>query len=323
MMAFRESTYGALVAFKRDTERSGYPFPPTLKPRERMLVHQLAADLDLLHVSEGDGTQRHVLVSKPKPSADAEGDLGAGIPANLIAERFFMHGFLGLTGALVNAVALEVEALVPLRFRQRRLARDGAAYHITVLSQAELTSLLAECNHATQQVRASSPTPSATSSTATTSTAQAATPTGHASTPPATSPVSPACSSSSAALSDSGTSGRRSGCSAGALINLQELHAMLVDEVVDDWRALDGLGYARKGTSEAYFRVVEWPSANALRARLGLALRNLHVTVGFYPSDVHQVPKTTAQLLTAEEMAALQQQQHRGAVDQDAIVAGT
>jgi len=51
-------------------------------------------------------------------------------------------------------------------------------------------------------------------------------------------------------------------------------------ELQDDW-TVQGLGRVEDGTNEAYFLVVEWASAQALRAKLGLPPHDFHITVGF------------------------------------------
>ena len=58
-----------------------------------------------------------------------------------------------------------------------------------------------------------------------------------------------------------------------------------------------GLGHARNDRSQAYFVVIHAPAAQELRARLGMAPRDLHVTLGFDPKDVHDRPKDDSALV--------------------------
>ena len=46
---------------------------------------------------------------------------------------------------------------------------------------------------------------------------------------------------------------------------------------------------------------VDWPSGAALRAALGLPPTDFHITLGFFPADVHGVPKGAAQVLPPPE----------------------
>lgn len=57
-----------------------------------------------------------------------------------------------------------------------------------------------------------------------------------------------------------------------------------------EWASL-GLGRAANGGNRAYYRVVIWPCVARIRAEFGLPSRHLHITVGFAPSDVHDIDK--------------------------------
>lgn len=59
--------------------------------------------------------------------------------------------------------------------------------------------------------------------------------------------------------------------------------------------AFKGIGSITKGEGEnkttAYYVVVESPEVNAMRAELGLPAHWLHITLGFYPNDIYDLPK--------------------------------
>jgi RNA recognition motif-containing protein len=52
--------YSQLLLFKEDLARDTFTFPPTLSPTERRIVHTLAHQMELAHVSKGTGDQRAV-----------------------------------------------------------------------------------------------------------------------------------------------------------------------------------------------------------------------------------------------------------------------
>lgn len=66
---------------------------------------------------------------------------------------------------------------------------------------------------------------------------------------------------------------------------------------VDDMVVL-GLGRVNQGSAEeAYFRVIEWESANRFLERCGLGRKDFHVTVGFKNKDIHNVSKNAHTLV--------------------------
>eukprot|EP01027_Heterolobosea_sp_BB2_P017756 GEZU01025129.1.p2 GENE.GEZU01025129.1~~GEZU01025129.1.p2 ORF type:complete len:239 (-),score=63.39 GEZU01025129.1:1013-1729(-) len=71
---------------------------------------------------------------------------------------------------------------------------------------------------------------------------------------------------------------------------------IIADMIVDDWTDL-GLGRVQSGNNEAYFKVIEWPSAAAFRALVGLEPKDFHVTVGFKSADIHGVNKGPSTLV--------------------------
>jgi hypothetical protein len=68
-----------------------------------------------------------------------------------------------------------------------------------------------------------------------------------------------------------------------------------------DWQAL-GLGrvVTEDGSNEALFVVVDWPAMNAVRAGLGLAPRDLHITLGYTKCDIHDQCKGPASIISRD-----------------------
>ncbi|KAF2750267.1 hypothetical protein M011DRAFT_397146 [Sporormia fimetaria CBS 119925] len=56
--------YTQLVVFKETAERDSMTFPPTLTPQQRRIIHTLAHQLQLMHVSKGTSDQRQVHIFK-------------------------------------------------------------------------------------------------------------------------------------------------------------------------------------------------------------------------------------------------------------------
>jgi hypothetical protein len=56
--------YSQLLLFKESPERESMTFPPTLSPSQRRIIHTLAHQLALAHVSKGQGEQRQVHIFK-------------------------------------------------------------------------------------------------------------------------------------------------------------------------------------------------------------------------------------------------------------------
>ncbi len=61
--------YSKLLLFKEDNMRDVLPFPPSLSPPERRIVHTLAHHMGLGHTSKGDADRRAVHVFKENPRA--------------------------------------------------------------------------------------------------------------------------------------------------------------------------------------------------------------------------------------------------------------
>ncbi len=70
------SAYTKLVLFKEDPSKDVMPFPPTLQPPERRIVHTIAHHMGLGHTSKGDGERRAVHVFKETSRARVSPPMG-------------------------------------------------------------------------------------------------------------------------------------------------------------------------------------------------------------------------------------------------------
>lgn len=62
--------YNQLLLFKGDITRDSFTYPPTLSPQDRRIVHTLAHQLSLAHVSKGNGEQRAVHIFRVHDQAN-------------------------------------------------------------------------------------------------------------------------------------------------------------------------------------------------------------------------------------------------------------
>ncbi|XP_070198061.1 DNA-binding protein SMUBP-2-like isoform X2 [Littorina saxatilis] len=64
--------------FDADESQTFIAFPSTLTSHDRMVIHEVSEKLGLLHVSRGEGKERHLVVSKPgtRPSTVPSGEAG-------------------------------------------------------------------------------------------------------------------------------------------------------------------------------------------------------------------------------------------------------
>ena len=62
-----------------------------------------------------------------------------------------------------------------------------------------------------------------------------------------------------------------------------------------------GLGVIQEGKDEAYFVLVDWPSANEWRKEMGLGEKDFHITVGYQYNDVHSKAKDRSTLIIKKE----------------------
>lgn len=59
-------------SFLKDLNRTELQFPPSFNSHDRLLVHQIAEELGLVHESKGEGKDRCITVSRPLESTTAE-----------------------------------------------------------------------------------------------------------------------------------------------------------------------------------------------------------------------------------------------------------
>eukprot|EP00300_Choanocystis_sp_HF-7_P000115 c10099_g1_i1.p1 GENE.c10099_g1_i1~~c10099_g1_i1.p1 ORF type:complete len:1245 (+),score=232.27 c10099_g1_i1:42-3776(+) len=86
----------------------------------------------------------------------------------------------------------------------------------------------------------------------------------------------------------------------------ESARAGALEQILRAAQALDvdlldlGLGSAMSGKAKAYFKVILWPAANRFRARFDLPPHDFHITVGFNPSDCHNISKGITSLLPTQ-----------------------
>jgi hypothetical protein len=73
-----------------------------------------------------------------------------------------------------------------------------------------------------------------------------------------------------------------------------------VEKIPDDWTDV-GLGIVQDGKDEAYFVLIDWPSANQWRKEMGLGDKDFHITVGYQYNDVHSKVKDRSTLIIKKE----------------------
>lgn len=71
------------------------------------------------------------------------------------------------------------------------------------------------------------------------------------------------------------------------------------DKIIDDIIFL-GIGKAEKDGNESYYIVVRSKQINDLRQKLGLGKKDLHVSLAFYPRDIHGVPKDETTIIVKD-----------------------
>uniref|UniRef100_A0A3B3DTU3 DNA-binding protein SMUBP-2 n=1 Tax=Oryzias melastigma TaxID=30732 RepID=A0A3B3DTU3_ORYME len=59
-------------SFMKDLKQSELQFPASFNSHDRLLVHQIAEELGLVHESKGEGSDRYITVSRPLKSAPAQ-----------------------------------------------------------------------------------------------------------------------------------------------------------------------------------------------------------------------------------------------------------
>eukprot|EP01119_Soliformovum_irregulare_P012684 TRINITY_DN3308_c0_g1_i1.p1 TRINITY_DN3308_c0_g1~~TRINITY_DN3308_c0_g1_i1.p1 ORF type:complete len:221 (-),score=30.29 TRINITY_DN3308_c0_g1_i1:36-698(-) len=67
-------------------------------------------------------------------------------------------------------------------------------------------------------------------------------------------------------------------------------------EIVDDW-VDKGLGSVSSKQNQAWYRIIEWPSAQAFRKKLGFEAKDFHITIGYLTNDIHDVRKDVSTLV--------------------------
>ena len=228
---------------------------PSLSPKERKIIHAQAGVLGLSHESVGKKAKRHIVVGKPEGFGMQSGD------ASVIEVLSLSHfgRYIGLTGPAVDRVGAKATALgisaglFSSSAANARLKRDGANYHITLLSKPEAAGAA--------------------------SAVAAAQGGGN--------PMGSVLSTLSGRREPTDLNGDY------ADPILEEHEEMMADPdtaFVDNWVAL-GIGSVSDGPNTTWYAVLEWESGNAALARLGLPPKDFHITLAFEKKDVHGVGK--------------------------------
>lgn len=63
------------------------------------------------------------------------------------------------------------------------------------------------------------------------------------------------------------------------LSDAESLLELIKTVIEEDWESL-GVGRIAQGTDETYFIVVNWPSAQSFRQKIGLPPKDFHITLG-------------------------------------------
>jgi hypothetical protein len=200
-------------------------------------------------------------------------------------------GHLYVEGAAIDALGSIPSSAVSAAYRASRAARDGLHFHMTLMHSAQVDSLRHEWSQELLQERALA-----------VEEAQRVFPTPVLGGGPQGSltPVAAASSASdgaapSAAPSDSSPPPPRV---RGQLT--EELLLRYFSSRLDTGPVDLGLGCARQGAEETFFRVLHWPQISELRRQLGAPSADMHVTVGYKGTDVHGVKKDKSTLLSQQ-----------------------
>lgn len=200
-------------------------------------------------------------------------------------------GHIYLEGFPVDALgSTSVHPDVSDVFRSKRVARDGAHYHCTIIHAGQVEQARQiygerRRNQREQQEkqteRQAETSASATSPAATTVSSTCDTVTSASSTD-ATVPSVVSSSDSPDSSLDSDLPSTREFES-----YLVDLFSSRLSTPIFEF----GVGRATLDGNTAYFVVLDWPQANQIREELGLTRADLHVTIGFNQNDCHGVSK--------------------------------
>eukprot|EP01112_Ceratiomyxa_fruticulosa_P015176 TRINITY_DN4437_c0_g2_i1.p1 TRINITY_DN4437_c0_g2~~TRINITY_DN4437_c0_g2_i1.p1 ORF type:complete len:235 (+),score=46.01 TRINITY_DN4437_c0_g2_i1:121-825(+) len=124
--------YSKLFTFKFESTEKELLFPTSLSSKQRKLVHTISESLNLEHNSFGLNENRYIAVSRK--GVDKEGD------DNTISEFYHIKGYIGLSGMAVSAVAKLSLQFVPEPYVANQQIRDGREHHITILSEAVVST---------------------------------------------------------------------------------------------------------------------------------------------------------------------------------------
>lgn len=80
---------------------------------------------------------------------------------------------------------------------------------------------------------------------------------------------------------------------------MKRLHSSATEEPLDFKLKLLGVGRVQEGENEAWFVVCSSPELSAWREKQGLPPKDLHITLGFSPKDIHSQRKDESTLVSS------------------------
>nr|CAG4709530.1 unnamed protein product [Naegleria fowleri] len=260
-----KSFYKCLKEFVEDEKAHVFDFSNTLNLAQRKRVHSLAEEFNLDHFSRGSNPFRYICVSK----------------RNLkMRDEFQYFGYIGLFGhsidELVKKYNINPDISENQPLLQKRIKRDGPIHHITVMTRPEINTALKNLE-------------------------------------------------SSRELEHLFNEKQKQLLKQGSEEEKIEILMHIISKVVtNDYQAIglgkvsqeetahsnDGLALPssqsnskdQKQKNDAYFVIIDWPSAQRLRATLGLEPYHFHITVAYRNGDIHGVVKDRSTMVPKESV---------------------
>ncbi|KAG2379240.1 hypothetical protein C9374_007379 [Naegleria lovaniensis] len=259
-----KSFYKCLKSFVEDEKAHVFDFSNTLNLAQRKRVHSLAEEFNLDHFSRGSNPFRYICVSK----------------RNLkMRDEFQYFGYIGLFGhsidELVKKYNINPDMSDNQPLLQKRIKRDGPIHHITLMTRPEINTALKNLE-------------------------------------------------SSRELEHLFNENQKQILKQGSEEEKIEILMHAISKVVtNDYHAI-GLGKVsqeesahmndvlalpssqssndQKQKNDAYFVIIDWPSAQRLRATLGLEPYHFHITVAYKYGDIHGVVKDRSTIVPKESV---------------------
>ncbi|KAL9657828.1 hypothetical protein ABK040_013165 [Willaertia magna] len=254
-----KSFYKELKQFVEDGNAFVHDFPNTLNLAQRKRVHALAEEFRLDHFSRGSNPFRYICVTKRNQK---------------MKDEFQYFGYIGLFGHSIDEL-VRTHTLEPTMqnqpLLQKRVKRDGPIHHITLMTRPEINTALKNLLTIKEYENL--------------------------------------LDENQKQLMKQGTEEEK----------IEILMNVISKVVIGDYKAIglgkvtqeetqssntDNLSSSQQATSsgeekkmnEAYFVVINWPSAQKLRTTLGLEPYHFHITVAYKYGDIHGVIKDESTL---------------------------